>query len=229
MSLALQTYLQEYNIHGSLYLIPSSVFKTLDVKQWKFNRPPDWSRLEEIRSWISEHKKMDGLLNLAYIQGEGLVCFEGNHRRLALQDIDIQVLVDILWNATDEGIVQEFRRLNKSVCVPDLYISETRYELKEQIEKAVLEFRKKYSSMESPSGRPQRPNFNRDKFTNELFRLHKELGLSVDTLLQKLDLLNESLKKQDKSKLSNSVQEKCEKSGLWLFAWSNTISAKDIS
>ena len=76
MSLALQTYLQEYNIHGNLYLIPSSVLKTLDVKQWKFNRPPDWSRLEEIRSWISENKRMDGILNLAYIVGEGLVCFD---------------------------------------------------------------------------------------------------------------------------------------------------------
>ena len=224
MSLALQTYLKSYQISDtSVYAIPMDVFKTLDIKQWKFNRPPDISRLSEIRAWMSEFKRMDGVLNLAYISGEGLVCFEGNHRRLALDGLDIIVFVDILWDVSHEVVVHEFRRLNKSVCVPDLYISESRYELKEQIERAVSDFRKKYSSMESPSGRPQRPNFNRDKFTDELFRLHKELGLSIDTLMEKLDSLNESLKKQDKTKLSDSVKQKCEKSGLWLFAWSNTI------
>jgi hypothetical protein len=171
---------------------------------------------------------MDGILNLAYIAGEGLVCFEGNHRRLALQDLEIQVLVDILWSATDEIVVNEFRRLNKSICVPDLYISETKFELKEQIEKAVLEFRKKYSSMESPSGRPQRPNFNRDKLTDELLRLYNELGIPIDALVSKLNLLNEYLKKSDKTKLSENVKQKCEKSGLWLFAWSSSISAKDL-
>jgi hypothetical protein len=32
----------------------------------------------------------------------------------------------------------------------------------------------------------------------------------------------------DKSKLSAKVVEKCEKSGLWLFAWSARINEKDL-
>ena len=225
MSLAIQTYLKSYRISDTnVYGIPMSVFKSLDVKQWKFNRPPDLSRLDEKRSWMAEFKRMDGLLNLAYISGEGLVCFEGNHRRLALDGLDIIVLVDILWDVSDEIVVHEFRRLNKSICVPNLYVSENHHAVRESVEKAVREFRKKYPSMESTSGRPQRPNFNRDKLTDELFRAHKELGISIEDLMLKLNSLNETLKLSDKSKLSDSIKQKCEKSGLWLFAWTSTIN-----
>jgi hypothetical protein len=176
---------------------------------------------------MTEFKRMDGVLNLAYISGEGLVCFEGNHRRLALDGLDITVFADVLWDVTDEIVVHEFRRLNKSICVPDLYVTENHYAVRENIEKAVQEFRKKYPSMESSSGRPQRPNFNRDKLTDELFRLHKELGISIEDLIIKLNLLNETLKVSDKSKLSDSIKQKCEKSGLWLFAWNSSINMRN--
>ena len=229
MSIAVQTYLKSYRISDTnVYAIPMFVFKSLDIKQWKFNRPPDLSRLSEIRAWMSEFKRMDGVLNLAYVLGEGLVCFEGNHRRLALDGIDITVFVDILWDVSHEVVVHEFRRLNKSICVPDLYVTENHYAVRDSVEKAVQEFRKKYPSMESSSGRPQRPNFNRDKLTDELFRVHKELGISIEDLMVKLSSLNETLKASDKTKLSDLVKQKCEKSGLWLFAWSASLSVKDL-
>jgi hypothetical protein len=228
MSLAIQTYLKSYKVSDTnVYAIPMDVFRSLDIKQWKFNRPPDITRLAEIRSWMTEFKRMDGVLNLAYISGEGLVCFEGNHRRLALDGLDITVFADVLWDVTDEIVVHEFRRLNKSICVPDLYVTENHYAVRENIEKAVQEFRKKYPSMESSSGRPQRPNFNRDKLTDELFRLHKELGISIEDLMVKLNSLNDTLKVSDKSKLSDSIKQKCEKSGLWLFAWNSSINMRN--
>jgi len=228
MSLAIQTYLKSYRVSDTnVYAIPMDVFRSLDIKQWKFNRPPDITRLAEIRSWMTEFKRMDGVLNLAYISGEGIVCFEGNHRRLALDGLDITVFADVLWDVTDEIVVHEFRRLNKSICVPDLYVTENHYAVRENIEKAVQEFRKKYPSMESTSGRPQRPNFNRDKLTDELFRLHKELGISIEDLMIKLNSLNETLKVSDKSKLSESIKQKCEKSGLWLFAWNSSINMRN--
>jgi len=229
MSLAIQTYLKSYKISDTnVYAISMDVFKSLDIKQWKFNRPPDITRLAEIRAWMSEFKRMDGVLNLAYISGEGLVCFEGNHRRLALDGLNITVFVDILWDVSDEVVVHEFRRLNKSICVPDLYVTENHYAVREGIERAVQEFRKKYPSMESSSGRPQRPNFNRDKLTDDMFRIHKEVGISIEDLMIKLNSLNETLKVSDKSKLSDSIKQKCEKSGLWIFAWGGTLSIKDF-
>lgn len=229
MAAAIQHYLKDFQVLSTnIYAIPMEKFKTLDVKQWKFNRPPDFTRIPEIRDWMSQFRRMDGLLNLAYISGEGLVCFEGNHRRLALEGLDIPVLVDIVWNATDETINHEFRRLNKAVSVPDLYVADTSASLRVELEDAVAEFRKRYSSMESNSGRPQRPNYNRDKLTDEFTRLHKEVMIPVDELMTRIYALNDTYASKDKSKLTEKIRQKCEASGLWLFAWSSSISAKDL-
>jgi hypothetical protein len=229
MAAAIQHYLREFQVLSTnIYAIPMEKYKTLDVKQWKFNRPPDMTRIPEIRDWMSQFRRMDVVLNLAYISGEGLVCFEGNHRRLALEGLDIPVLVDIVWDATDETINHEFRRLNKAVSVPDLYVADTPATLRVELEDAVADFRKKYSSMESNSGRPQRPNYNRDKLTDEFTRLHKELVIPVEELMTRMYRLNDVYSTKDKSKLTDKIRQKCEASGLWLFAWSSSISAKDL-
>jgi hypothetical protein len=229
MSAPIQSYLSQYKIPDTnVYAVPMEMFKTLDIRQWKYNRPPDMSRVPEIRKWMKEFHRMDGVLNLAYIQNEGLVCFEGNHRRLALEGLDIKVLLDIVWYATDEIVKCEFQRLNKSVSVPDLYVVETDATLRVQIEEAVATFRKKYPAHESSSGRPIRPNFNRDKLTDEFTRLQKELRISVPDLVERLYILNEKYKMKNRSKLSPNVQLKCGMSDLWLFAWSTTIATSEL-
>jgi hypothetical protein len=182
------------------------------------------TRIPEIHEWMKQFQRMDGILNLAYITGEGLVCFEGNHRRLALEGLDIIVFVDILWDATDEIVTHEFRRLNKSVCVPDLYVVENESTLRGDIEKIVTEFRRKYPTLESNSGRPQRPNYNRDKLTDDILRIHKDLMIPVSDIMGRIDLLNEQCKSKDRTKLNEKVIQKCESAGLWLFARNSSIS-----
>ena len=229
MSGVVQKYLNEFKIaNTNVYAIPMDVFRTLDISQWKFNRPPDMSRIGDIHNWMKQFNRMDGVLNLAYIQHEGLVCFEGNHRRLALEGLNITVLADIVWDATHEIVKHEFQRLNKSISVPDLYIVETDATVRVQIEEAVASFRKKYPTHESNSGRPIRPNFNRDKLTDELTRVQKELQIPVSELMERLEKLNETYKSKDKSKLSKNILTKCDASGLWLFAWSSTIASAEL-
>jgi hypothetical protein len=229
MAAAIQHYLSEFRVQNTnMYAIPMEKFRSLFVKQWKYNRPPDMTRIPEIHDWMRQFHRMDGVLNLAYIQGEGLVCFEGNHRRLALDGLDIPVMTDIVWDATDESVRHEFFRLNKAVSVPELYVSETPATMRVEMEDAVAQFRKKYSSMESTSGKPQRPNYNRDKLMDELMRLQKELVIPVGELMNRLYGLNEAYSNKDKSKLSEKMRQKCENSGLWLFAWSSSIPTKDL-
>jgi hypothetical protein len=229
MSIAIQQYLSEHRIvNTNVYSIPTNKFKTLDVKSWKYNRPPDTSRIPEIHEWMKQFQRMDGVLNLAYIVGEGLVCFEGNHRRLALDGLVIIVFVDIVWDATHESITHEFRRLNKSVCVPDLYVIENDSTIRGDIEKVVSEFRKKYPTLESNSGRPQRPNYNRDKLTDDILRIHKDLMIPSVEINERLNILNEKYKLKDRTKLSEKTIQKCESSGLWLFAWNNSINISDL-
>jgi hypothetical protein len=229
MAAAIQHYLSEFRVQNTnIYAIPMEKFRSLFVRQWKYNRPPDMTRIPEIHDWMRQFHRMDGVLNLAYIQGEGLVCFEGNHRRLALDGLDIPVMTDIVWDATDESVRHEFFRLNKAVSVPELYVSETPATMRVEMEDAVAQFRKKYSSMESTSGKPQRPNYNRDKLMDELMRLQKELVIPVGELMNRLYGLNESYSNKDKSKLTEKMRQKCENSGLWLFAWSSSIPTKDL-
>ena len=229
MAAAIQHYLSEFRVQKTnIYAIPMEKFRSLFVKQWKYNRPPDMTRIPEIHDWMRQFHRMDGVLNLAYIQGEGLVCFEGNHRRLALDGLDIPVMTDIVWDATDESVRHEFFRLNKAVSVPELYVSETPATMRVEMEDAVAQFRKKYSSMESTSGKPQRPNYNRDKLIDELMRLQKELVIPVGELMNRLYGLNEAYSNKDKSKLTDKMRQKCENSGLWLFAWSSSIPTKDL-
>jgi hypothetical protein len=229
MAAAIQHYLSEFRVQNTnIYAIPMEKFRSLFVRQWKYNRPPDMTRIPEIHDWMRQFHRMDGVLNLAYIQGEGLVCFEGNHRRLALDGLDIPVMTDIVWDATDESVRHEFFRLNKAVSVPELYVSETPATMRVEMEDAVAQFRKKYSSMESTSGKPQRPNYNRDKLMDELMRLQKELVIPVGELMNRLYGLNEAYSNKDKSKLTEKMRQKCENSGLWLFAWSSSIPTKDL-
>jgi hypothetical protein len=171
---------------------------------------------------------MDGMIYLACINHQ-LVCYESNHRREALKGLAevADILVDIMWNATDEMVKQEFLRLNKSVSVPELYINE------EEVPRAVMSsavdaFCNNYKSLRSPSTHPHRPNFNRDKLTDEFYRVTKELQISVDELMTRLTRLNQTMASRDRRKLSPKVIEKCELAGLWLFAWSATLNVKEL-
>jgi hypothetical protein len=230
MSAPIRDFLKPYQVGSSnVYYISSNIFHQLDVKTWRYNRPPSDERIAEIREWNAEFGRMDGVINMAYIPGYGLVCFEGNHRRLAAQGLSIQVLANILWDVTDEIVMHEFRRINKSVSVPDLYVAETEAALKMQIEDAVNTFRKKYPTHETSSGRPQRPNFNRDGLIDQITRIHRETRVPVSEIERRMYVINSQYTEQHKSQLSQKVVDKCEVSGLWLFAWSSALSAKDFA
>jgi len=229
MSTPIKEFIKQHNYYGTnVYSLPMEIFKQLDIKVWKFNRPPDMTRVEEIRETMKKNNRMDGMINLAYITHEGLVCYEGNHRRLALEGNEFVVFVEIIWDVTNEQVTEEFKRLNKSVSVPELYISETDATLKVEIEELVKEFTKKFTKHLSSSAKNQCPNFNRDNLTDQILRLQKELMIPVSQLSTRLYALNEKLSFKDKTKLSEKNRQKCEKYGLWLFAWSSVISSKDL-
>lgn len=219
--------------HGShsIYWVPPAHFKQLPITRWKFNRPPDPERVAEIGAFMKESKRADGLIYLACINHQ-LVCYEANHRREALQkempEGMAHILVDIIWDATDEIVKQEFTRLNKAVSVPDLYVDDSAEESVETILKAVDAFCAKYPSLRSASGRPNRPNYNRDNFTQDFIRVMKELRIGADDLMARLERLNTEMAGRDRGRLTMNVVQKCEKAGLWLFAWSGTLNAKEL-
>lgn len=230
----LQTFLKNTSIggeHGNhhVYWIPIKVFNQLPIKRWKFNRPPDKDRISEIHEFMKVSQRMDGIIYLAFVNDE-LVCYESNHRREALKGLDTMsdVLVDIVWNVTDEDVKQEFVRLNKAVSVPELYI-ENQVEVNiDSLRKIVDDFCNAYKSHKVSSAKPQRPNFNRDNLTDDLYRIMKDHKITPDTLVTKLTEYNRMLSMKEKTRLSEKIIEKCSISGLWLFAWNTKLNESEF-
>ena len=208
------------------YVFPIDEFRSLGVRSWKFNRPVDESRISEIREAMDVNAHVDGPLYAAFVRGDGFVHYEGGHRAAALQTTTNvnHVMVDMLWDVDDTRITEEFKRLNKAISVPTLYVSSERdTDVRVQLEAIVNLYRKQYPTHVSNTGRPQRPNFNRDKLFEDLYRIHKERSLPVDALVDMLDKKNVECASRDHSKLSPKVIEKCKASGLWLFALDSTL------
>ena len=231
-------YLQDYlrdnatcDVQGrhTVYWVPFDIFVKLPIERWRYNRPPDEERVAEIREWMRTSERVDGILHLAAV-GTKLVCYESNHRREAMKGLTAlhNVLVDILWDATDEEVKQEFFRLNKAVSVPDLYVTEDQSIQLDELRSAVDAFCANYKSLRVSTSRPQRPHFSRDMVTDEFYRVMKELKIGVPELMDRLMTLNNALRSRDKSKLTDKVRAKCEATGLWLFAWSNKLNATDL-
>lgn len=210
----------------SVYWMPADVFAKLPVKRWKHNRPEDPVRIKEIHEWIDTSKRVDGVIYLACIDNE-LVCYESNHRREALKGIDElhNILVDIVWDATDDVVKHEFLRLNKAVSVPELYITDEPAIAIQELRNMVDSFSENFKRLRVSTGRPQRPNFNRDMLTDEFYRIMKERRWNVNQLVEYITNLNKEMSMRDKRNLTAKVVQKCEESGLWLFAWSNRIES----
>jgi hypothetical protein len=178
---------------------------------------------------MDQSKRMDGMLYLACINKE-LVCYESNHRREALVGLEGMhpILVDILWDATDESVKAEFLRLNKAVSVPELYVSEdTGIDTGDLIQMR-NDFCALYPLLKVNSSRPNAPNFNSDMILDEFHRLMKETKLTPNDLWDKLIHLNQQMSTRDRKKLTPKIIEKCERSGLWLFAWSRRLNASEL-
>jgi hypothetical protein len=139
-----------------------------------------------------------------------------------------QILVDVLWDATDDMVKSEFFRLNKAVSVPDLYVDNSPDDSVTSVLAAVEAFCSKYPRLRTTSGRPNRPGYNRDVLTQEFVRLMKELHVSAEELLVRLERLNEQMSHRPRGKLTMNVVSKCQASGLWLFAWSSSLNAKEL-
>ena len=231
----LQKFLLDNNVwkysHGShqICIIPIEKFNELPIKRWKHNRPPDKERVKDIHNYMIESKRVDGMIYLACVDKE-IVCYESNHRREALEGLtDIQpILVDILCDATDEMVKAEFLRLNKAVSVPELYVSDDATIDVGDLIRMRDAFCEKYKLVKVSTGRPNAPNFNSDMVMNEFHRVMKENKIGPTELWNRLMTLNAAMASRDRKKLSAKVIEKCERSGLWLFAWSRVLDAKEL-
>ena len=151
------------------------------------------------------------------------------------------VFINIRVNEKENDTIQLFKNINNSNPISELYIRDIDNDRRTTIERIVNDYNRKYSQHFSTNSKPHRPNINLDRFTTllyHIYRKHINYITYADSngptnqekqskrLEEILYTLNENQKMEynnpDSKKIVESVKNKCNGSGLWLFSINNT-------
>ena len=210
---------------------------------WKYNRPVDEKRCDDIAKNIFSSKYvMDTMLyfnlnkNIKYFE-----IIDGIHRYHSWKIIqnynntpanfenntnwfyNSSVLINIRVNDTDDNIIQLFKNINNSNPIPELYIRNRDNDKTELIELIIKDYHYKYNQHFSPSNKPNKPNTNKDQFTNLLSGIYDKHQLTYEThsaLRRKLEELNTVVKTLSIDNDTEQIKNKCSNTGMWLFTCS---------
>jgi len=210
----------------TVYYIKWSLLASL-CKKWSRNRDPDSKRVKEMVQFCRGGGHLPKMLFLAEVEDEGLVCYDGNHRREVFQRLEgVYCLIDVMFNCTQLDVLDAFTNLNKSVQVPLIYLEDVHEETKGEILQLVRKFEQRYPEFVKSSANCRSPHFNRDVFIDNLFDIYKafEGAITVDELGVLLEALNEEYARgflRPHSIYTKPGQlhaiKKCERFHFWLF------------
>ena len=230
---SLGTNIYESNGHKG-YLILWKLISPF-CKKWSRNRDPDMERVKEVYDYYMNHSGyVPNMIHLAELPDEGLVCYDGNHRREVFnmgiaQGSEIICIVDIMFDTTQRDVYKAFTNLNKSVQVPAIYIDEGENNetiestIKLEIIALVKHYETQYKSFLSTSPRYHAPNFNRDALVDNIYAIYKSFNKTVTIseigkLLTKLNTeYSQGRLCRPHSSYRTTLLEKCRKHNMWLF------------
>ena len=133
------------------------------------------------------------------------------------------IIINIRFNATEGELIELFKALNKSAPIPELYIKDVKNEKRHIIETLANSWQIKYKEHFSSNNKPTKPNVNRDRFIDLLETLYDKHNINEENksmLEQLLDDLNFQISHSPLPKgLTQNAQDKCAKSGCWLFIY----------
>ena len=214
-----------------VYLADSHII-VKNTKIWRKNRPPDRLRVDEIKTHIIKNGYVEGIIYLASTPNQGLVCYDGNHRREALTLIDksYKIFINVLENPTDKHLCESFLNLNKCVPVTDLYMEPEKDTEDTKLMKIIVnELADYYAALwkehRKTSPNPKRPNFNLDGLKTRLKHIidESELIVSYDNKFKLIDYINgcndiiRGTLDEKTHKVTPKMLEKCSRNNCYLF------------
>lgn len=222
------------------YCLTLDQVRNLYPERWHGQRPTDKDRVEMIQERILETGDVPGVIAMAFSLKDGLVIYDGLHRWTAARDISgnkIQLLIEILWNATEEDILAAWDDVNKAVSVSEMYIDREMIaaQIAPKIQLFIHELGKKYPDFVSRKTKCNRPNFRLDdpNLSNVISSVWKEdFGgkVAIEKVLEAIHGLNKEYDEQLASMPRLAVAgkptifKKCESHHFWLFAADGTLS-----
>lgn len=216
-----------YNINGHKgYMIQWKLISPF-CKKWSGNREPDMERVNEM---VEHHHKggyIPRMIHLAEIKDEGMVCYDGNHRKEVFNICydEAVMCVDVMFDASQNDVYNAFNNINKSVQLPAIYTEESNDDnnVKVEIVNLVRQYENKYKPFLSTSSRCRAPHFNRDTLTDDIYSIYKSFGKSVniEQIGKLLDKLNHEYSQgrlcRPHSFYKQHILDKCKKHNMWLF------------
>jgi hypothetical protein len=189
------------------------------IVNWKYNRPPDILRCNDIALYIYNSKTaIDTVIYLNYNnKTHNFEILDGIHRFTALKKLfeennkpldllcptdfgsngdakwlyNSPILLNIRFNATDGELIETFKNLNKSQAVPELYIKDSAKEKKDIIERIANDWQVRYKKHFSSSANPITGNTNRNKFIELLDKLYDKYNIEEKGLNKLEAILNQ--------------------------------------
>lgn len=215
----------KYIFKDSEITLEKTKFKDIDKNiyiNWNKNRPPDENRVDELCKYYKENNVniVPGVI-YCWKNDDKYEIYDGIHRYLScIKYNNPEMILLIHTNNTkkESYIKEEFLNLNKSICVPSIYLEENNYYKRIVSENVSKELCKKYPSFVSPARKPFQYNFNRDNLIEFISELQIDFSkYNIDkTILNILNSLNYESKEYVKRN-SIKVPKKCEYSNFYLF------------
>jgi hypothetical protein len=217
-----------YDINGHKGYAIKWISLTPYVKKWSYNREPDLKRVEELIIHHLNGGYIPPLIHLAEMTGEGIVCYDGNHRREAfnyINDKEFVCIVDVMFSATHSDVYKSFNNINKSVQLPAIYIDELddTCGIKTEIIQLVMEYEMKYKPFVSTSSRCHAPQFNRDSFIDNIYNIYMSFSgtVTIKQLNEIFSMLNIEYQNGRMCRphecYKKIITDKCRKYNFWLF------------
>ena len=140
---------------------------------WAKNRPPDMVRVHQIKEYMLHNNisLSPGIVS-CWTTPSGQTPFQiydGIHRFLAVKALIeadptrvIHVLIQVLIARKEQEVIDDFVNINKSVCIPSIYIEDTSVLKKTVCQNIAEALCKRFPNFVSPSRKPYVYNFNRD-------------------------------------------------------------------
>jgi hypothetical protein len=204
------------------------------IENWKKNRTPDKVRIKQIALNYTDNNKeylVDGLVSAWNPKGtKTLYIYDGIHRYLASQNFSNNlILLKIITTDNEDLIIQDFKKINKSVSIPYLFL-EDYDELKITVCNSVMDlFIKQWPNNQSASRKPWLCNYNKDTFfENVLSELNVDFTLpNIDKLIFDAILVTNQYTKQYTADHQIHTYKKSESTGFYLtyVGW-NTLKYK---
>lgn len=166
-----------------------------NCQNWTKNRPPDNIRINDIVKYyyISDQSTylVPGIIYAwknSEINNDCIIIYDGIHRLLAAKEYIKQTkrkLYCLLQTTTtddEQQIINDFVNLNKSVCVPTIFLDDTDIRKKLMCQSIVNILCERYPTFVSPSRRPFSYNFNRDNLVEFISTLNINFHINnIDT------------------------------------------------